>query len=75
LSVNVLTLEEQQTLIKLENYFRSSEMSLYERIFNALIIAEHELNGHYFTSEHERLIIENFKLILNDLLIKISTSQ
>ena len=75
MQVNTLSLEEQKTLIKLDNYFKTSGMSLYDKIFNALLIAEHELTDHHFTSEHERLQIEYFKHILSDLLIKIDYSE
>ena len=72
---NILTYEEQKTLNKLENYFKSADMSLYDKIINALIIAEHELTDHCFCNEHERLKIENFKLVLDNLLEKIDISS
>ena len=71
----ILTQEEQQTLIKLENYFKHTDMSLYDRVFNALVIAEHELMEHCFTNEHERTKIERFKHVLNNLLLKISSGE
>lgn len=67
-----LTYEEQRTLMHLECYFKPSDMGLYDRIFNALIIAEHELTDHCFTNEGERLKIERFKGILSNLLDKLT---
>ncbi|NLB53142.1 MAG: hypothetical protein GX808_09435 [Syntrophomonadaceae bacterium] len=69
--MNNLTCEEQKTLLKLENYFKCSDMSIHDKVFNALIIAEHELTDHCFANEHERLKVQQFKLILNSLLDKI----
>lgn len=70
-----LTWEEKQTLMKIENYFKHPDMSLHDKIFNALVIAEHELIDHCFANENERLRIEKFKDILNDLLPKISIDE
>lgn len=75
MSGHILTQEEQLTLSKLDNYFKQVDMSLYDKIFNALVIAEHELSGHCFSNENERLKIESFRNTLNNLRHKISDGE
>ncbi len=75
MSAIILTWEEKQTLMKLEKYFKHPDMSIHDKVFNALVIAEHELSGYCFSSENERLRIEKFKDVLNDLLPKISAGE
>lgn len=66
-----LSLKEQEIASKIDNYFRSSSMSLKEKVFHAQLIALYDLEAHHFCNEKERLRIVEFKKILDDLLPKI----
>lgn len=67
-----LTNEEQKVAQKVDSYFKSKEMTLYEKLFNAMLIAQHDLESHNFTNEDERIRIIKFKKILDGLLKKIN---
>lgn len=62
-----LTTEEKQVAKRVNNYFKPEDMSLQEKIFHALLIAQNELDGHHFTTELERLRILQFKNTLDSL--------
>lgn len=70
-SVLNLTNEEQQVACRVDQYFKSPSMSIYEKLFNALLIAQHELDEENFTSENERIRIIKFKNTLDSLLKKL----
>jgi hypothetical protein len=67
-----LTVKEKEIASKIDNYFRSSSMSLKEKVFQARLIALYDLEAHQFCSEDERLRIIEFKKILDGLLQKIN---
>lgn len=67
-----LTLEEKIVAKKIEKYFKASNMNFREKIFNAILIAQHELEAHYFSDEYEKEKILHFKRVLEGLLDKIS---
>ncbi|MBC7076000.1 MAG: hypothetical protein H5T98_08025 [Syntrophomonadaceae bacterium] len=66
-----LTNEEAQIARRVESYFKTSNMSLREKLFNAALIAQYELEGHYFCTEDERQKITRFKVILDSLMQKL----
>jgi len=63
--------EELEVARRLEDYFRSSDMTFREKVFHAILIAQHELEGHHFTNEYERQRIMEFTRVLERLLDKI----
>ena len=71
--VNSLSSEEQQVIKRVDNYFKSSSMTLQDKLFNAILIAQHELEEHNFSSETERIKITRFKNILECLCQKINS--
>lgn len=71
-SVINLTNEEQQVACRVDQYFKSSSMTIHEKLFNALLIAQHELDEENFSSENERMRIMQFKNILDSLLQKMN---
>lgn len=62
-------LSQEETLVtqRLQDYFKSPQMSFHDKIFHAILIAQHELDTHNFVSENEKSIITEFKLILENL--------
>ncbi len=72
LPVNNLTYEEKQVVSSIENYFRSNNMTTRDKLFNAMLIAQHDLETHNFCTEHERLKIARFKEVLDQLLLKVN---
>lgn len=71
--VNSLSSEEQQVINRVDNYFKSSSMTLQDKLFNAILIAQHDLEEHNFSSETERIRITQFKNILECLWQKINS--
>lgn len=59
--------EELQVAHRLEDYFRSSDMTFQEKVFHAILIARHELEGHHFGNEYERQRILEFARVLDRL--------
>jgi hypothetical protein len=68
---NNLSIEEQKVVHRVIEYFKSPSMTLQEKVFNALLIAQNELEEHHFGSESERLNIIQFKNTLDSLLTKL----
>ena len=66
-----LTAEEEKVAKHIEKYFKVKNMSMQDKIFNAMLIAQHDLDTHNFTSENERIKIANFKGVLDSLSRKI----
>lgn len=62
--------EELQVARRLEDYFRSSDMTFREKVFHAILIARYELEGHHFSNEYERQRILEFARVLDRLLQK-----
>jgi hypothetical protein len=67
-----LTHEEEQVVKRVNSYFKSSKMTMREKVFNAMLIAQHDLEAHHFCSEHERNRIAQFKDVLECLLLKLN---
>lgn len=72
LSTDNLSLEEKKVFRRIEEYFKSPAMTLQDKIFNALLIAQHELEAQHFGSESERLQIIQFQQTLDSLLQKMA---
>lgn len=70
-----LTLEEKLVAKKIDKYFQTSDMDFKEKIFNAILIAQHELDAHYFSDEYEKQKILHFKNVLESLLEKIGNDN
>ncbi len=67
---NSLSNEEQQVINRVDQYFKSSSMTMQDKLFNAILIAQHELEEHNFSNEIEKTRITQFKNILECLLRK-----
>ncbi len=67
-----MTFEEKLITKKLNKYFKSSSMSLKDKVFNALLIAQHELEAQHFSNEMEKQKIIHYKVTLDNLLEKLS---
>ncbi|MBO8158479.1 hypothetical protein [Thermosyntropha sp.] len=68
-----LSSEEKEIARKVDDYFKTTNMNFRDKVFNALLIAQHELEGHHFCSEAEKLKIIHFKNTLDSLLKKLNT--
>ncbi|WP_157049037.1 hypothetical protein [Syntrophomonas palmitatica] len=66
-----LSREEFQVAHRIERYFKSDNMTFQDKIFNARLIAQHELEAQYFGNEEERRRILEFKGILDSLMYKV----
>jgi len=66
-----LTAEEYQVAQRVNTYFRSPVMSLREKIFNAKLIALHDLELQNFTCETEKEKLTHYSHILDRLMQKI----
>lgn len=69
---NSLSHEEKQVMNRVEQYFKSSSMSMHDKLFNAILIAQLELEEQHFSNETEESRILQFKTVLECLLKKIS---
>jgi hypothetical protein len=65
------TSAEQEAVKKVENYFKCKDMTLQEKLFHALLIAQHDLEAMNFTSPMEEVKILEFKHTVNNLLLKL----
>ncbi|NLV22820.1 MAG: hypothetical protein GXY49_12720 [Syntrophomonadaceae bacterium] len=65
-----LSWEEKKVFYRVDEYFKSPTMTLQDKIINALLIAQHELEQHNFSNESERLKIIQFQKTLDSLLNK-----
>lgn len=70
-----LTLEEQKVAERVERYFRSSRMTFREKLFHALLIAQHDLEGQHFCSEDERQNLILYIEILESMLSKLPSFE
>lgn len=64
---NNLSHEEQFVIQRVEQYFKSSSMTMQDKLFNALLIAQLELEEQNFNSETEKSRILQFKNVLECL--------
>lgn len=67
---NDLSHEEQKVINRVEQYFKSSSMTMQDKLFNALLIAQLELEEQHFSTEIEKSRILQFKNILECVLQK-----
>lgn len=67
-----LTHEEQFMANRVNQYFKSAEMSMQEKIYHAILIAQHELDAHHFNNETEKNRITHYKSLLDNIWQKIS---
>lgn len=65
-----LTPEEQVFLNRIDQYFACSEMCILQKLQQAKIIAQIELESHSFSNEAERDRIAYFIHLANSLLVK-----
>lgn len=65
------SIEEIEVIRKLDRYF-TSDMDFREKVFHALLIAQHDLEAHHYSSEHEKAKICTFHDILLNLLHKLN---
>ncbi len=65
-----LSQEELKVARKIDEYFSLDHMSFQEKLFNALLIAQHELEAQYYGSDFEKSRIIEFRDILLMLLNK-----
>ena len=66
-----LTAEEHRVAQKVNTYFRSPDMSLREKIFNAKLIALHDLELENFTCEDEKERLTHYSHILDRIMQKL----
>lgn len=66
-----LSQEELNVARKIDEYFKPDHMSFQEKLFNALLIAQHELEAEYYGNEFEKSRILEFRDTLLLLLNKI----
>lgn len=67
---NDLSHEEQKVINRVEQYFKSSSMTMQDKLFNALLIAQLELEEQHFSTETEKSRILQFKNVLECVLQK-----
>lgn len=67
-----LSHEELKVINRVEQYFKSSSMTMQDKLFNAMLIAQHELEDQNFSSETEKSRILQFKNVLECLLQKMN---
>lgn len=70
--IDQLSWEEKQVFCRVDEYFKSPTMTLQDKIINALLIAQQELEEHNFSNECERIKIMHFQKTLDSLLNKIA---
>lgn len=70
-----LSMEEQEIARKVDTYFKTSHMNFRDKVFNALLIAQHELESHHFSTEDEKLRIIHFRNTLYNLLKKLNAEN
>lgn len=66
-----LSREELNVARKIDEYFKPDHMSFPEKLFNAMLIAQHELEAEYYGNEFEKTRILEFRDTLLLLLNKI----
>lgn len=70
-SVQCLNNEEFSVAQQIDRYFKSNDMTFQDKLFNAMLIAQYELEGHHYAGDEERKKIARFKRIVDGLLHKI----
>lgn len=70
-TIDQLSREEKIVFHRVNEYFKSPAMTLQDKIINALLISQHELEEQNFSNEDERLKIVQFQETLDRLLNKL----
>ncbi|HOQ08832.1 MAG TPA: hypothetical protein PLG09_01760 [Syntrophomonadaceae bacterium] len=66
-----LSLEEKKVAEQVDKYFHSSRMTFPEKLFHALLIAQHDLEAHHYCSEDEHQRLLQYINILQGILSKL----
>jgi len=66
-----LSKTELDLLKKIDNYFNPDDMSFQEKLFNALLIVQHEIEAQYYNNDLEKANIFKFRDTLITLLDKL----
>lgn len=67
-----LSKEEEQVARKVEVYFKPGDMTFREKVFNALLIAQYDLEAQHFSNEKQYARLMQFKSILDSLWQKLN---
>jgi len=68
-----LTREEKQVAEQVNKYFLSNRMTFQEKLFHALLIAQHDLEAHYFGTEDERQRLIRYISVLDGMLSRLQS--
>ncbi|HQA49956.1 MAG: hypothetical protein ACOX6F_02170 [Syntrophomonadaceae bacterium] len=63
-----LTLEEKKIAEQVDRYFISNRMTFQEKLFHALLIAQHDLEAQHFCTEDERQRLIRYIRVLDSML-------
>lgn len=66
-----LTSEEHEVAQKVDRYFRSPEMTLREKLFNAKLIVVHDLELQHFAGQAEQDKLNHYRHILDRIMQKL----
>jgi len=66
-----LTNEEKKIAEQVDKYFLSSRMTFADKLFHALLIAQHDLEAHHYCSEEEHQRLLHYISILQGILHKV----
>lgn len=66
-----LSNEEKKVAEQVDRYFISSRMTLADKVFHALLIAQHDLEAHHYCSEDEHQRLLQYINILQGILYKL----
>ncbi|MEN6350094.1 MAG: hypothetical protein ABFD08_11945 [Syntrophomonas sp.] len=67
-----LSQEEEQIVRKIELYFKSGDMTFRDKVFNALLIAQYDLEAQHFSNERQHARLTRFKTVLDSLWQKLN---
>lgn len=70
-----LTLEEKIVAEQVDRYFISDRMTFQEKLFHALLIAQHDLEAHHFCSEDERQRLVRYIGVLDGMLSRLHSFE
>lgn len=67
-----LTHEENRIVEKIDSYFRSPKMSLRDKVFNAKLIAVHDLELNNFVNDSEKERLTHYRSVLDNIMQKLN---
>ncbi|MEA1962294.1 MAG: hypothetical protein U9N81_13685 [Bacillota bacterium] len=67
-----LTHEEQLIANRVNHYFKCPEMSMKDKLYHAILIAQHDLDSHSFCGEAEKNRLTHYKNLLDNIWQKMS---